>query len=164
MTGTEKTETIVIKNIYWMLSYAFRVLDQSNYEHVKTEPFEHVVDLLAAILAKGVAQQIKQGLHREYIGKRESLPVIRGRIDIAETIRNRIRCRPEAVCAFDELSEDNTLNRILKTTMKALLRTDGVRPERKSELKKNLVFFDGIGELPALEIPWNRLHFRRNCQ
>ena len=162
MTGTEKTETIVIKNIYWMLSYAFRVLDQSNYEHVKTEPFEHVVDLLAAILAKGVAQQIKQGLHREYIGKCEALPVIRGRIDMAETIRNRIRCRPEAVCAFDELSEDNTLNRILKTTMKALLRTDGVRPERKSELKKNLVFFDGIGELPALEIPWNRLHFRRS--
>ena len=162
MPGTEKTDTIVIKNIYWMLAYAFRVLDQSNYEHMKTAPFEHVADLLAAILAKGVAQQIKQGLHREYIGKRESLPVIRGRIDIAETIRNKIRRRPEAACEFDELSEDNTLNRILKTTMKALLRTDGVEPGRKSDLKKNLVFFDGVGELPSLEIPWNRLHFRRN--
>ncbi len=162
MPGTEKTETIVIKNIYWMLSYAFRVLNQSNYEQVGTEPFEHVVDLLAAILAKGVAQQIKQGLHREYVGKREPLPVIRGRIDMAETIRNRIRRRPEPACEFDELSEDNMLNRILKTTMKALLRTEGVEPERKSDLKKNLVFFDSVGELPFLEIPWNRLHFRRN--
>ena len=162
MPGTEKTETIVIRNIYWMLSYAFRVLDQSNYAHLKTEPFEHVVDLLAAILAKGVAQQIKQGLHREYVEKRETLPVIRGRIDMAGTIRCQIRGRHEAACEFDELSEDNLLNRILKTTMKALLRIDDVRPARKSGLKKNLVFFDGVGELPSLEIPWNRLHFRRN--
>ena len=39
-----------------MLSYAFQVLKQSNYDDVASEKFDQVQDLFAAILAKGVAQ------------------------------------------------------------------------------------------------------------
>ena len=52
-----------------MLSYAFQVLKQSNYDDVKSEKFDQAQDLFAAILSKGVAQQLKQGLYREYITK-----------------------------------------------------------------------------------------------
>ena len=52
---------IYIKNIYYMLSYAFQVLKHSNYESVAAEEFGFVQDLFAAILAKGVAKQLKQG-------------------------------------------------------------------------------------------------------
>ena len=162
MPDPEKEKTIVIRNIYYMMSYAFRVLRQTNYEYVAKEDFENAADLLAAILAKGVAQQIKQGLHREYVEKHETLPFIRGKLDLPGTIRNRIRRDPKAACEFDELSEDNRLNRILKTTMKALLRTDGVKKDRKDALKKNLVFFDGVGEYTSLDIPLNRIRYQRN--
>ena len=54
---------ILIKNIYYMLCYAFQVLRQSNYEEVAAEDFENAHDLFAAILAKGMAQQLKQGLY-----------------------------------------------------------------------------------------------------
>ncbi len=155
-------KTIFIKNIYYMLSYAFRVLKQTNYAYVGKEEFKDAADLLAAIFAKGVARQIKQGLYREYIEKRETLPVIRGKIDFPGTIRNRIQRNPKAACEFDELSEDNLLNRILKTTMMALLRTEGVKADRKAALKKNLVFFDGVGELSSLKIQWNRIQYQRN--
>ena len=50
-----------------MLSYAFQVLKQSNYDDVESEKFDQAQDLFAAILSKGVAQQLKQGLYREYI-------------------------------------------------------------------------------------------------
>lgn len=162
MPDPEQEKTIVIRNIYYMMSYAFRVLRQTNYEYVAKEDFKDAADLLAAILAKGVAQQIKQGLHREYVEKHETLPFIRGKLDMPGTIRNRIRRNPKAACEFDELSEDNRLNRILKTTMMALLRTDGVKKERKDALKKNLVFFDGVGEYPSLDIPLNRIRYQRN--
>ncbi len=155
-------KTIVIKNIYHMLSYAFRVLKQTNYEDFRKTEFKDAVDLLAAILAKGVAQQIKQGLHREYVGKHETLPVIRGKLDLPGTIRNRIRRDPKAACEFDELSEDNLLNQVLKKTMRTLLRIDGVEEERKAALKKDLVFFDGTRELPSLKIPWNKIQYQRN--
>lgn len=58
---------IYIKNIYYMLSYAFQILKQSNFESIAAEEFRFIQDLFAAILAKGVAKQLKQGLHKEYI-------------------------------------------------------------------------------------------------
>ena len=35
-----KSKSILIKNIYYMLSYAFTTLNQSNFEDVATEEFE----------------------------------------------------------------------------------------------------------------------------
>lgn len=57
---------IFIQNIYYMLSYAFQVLQQQDYQCIASEKFEHIDDLFAVILAKGVSRQLKQGLYREY--------------------------------------------------------------------------------------------------
>lgn len=54
-----KDKSIFIKNIYYMLSYAFQALRQSNYEEIASEKFDYTQDLFAAILSKGVAQQLK---------------------------------------------------------------------------------------------------------
>ena len=96
-----------------MLSYAFQILKQSNYDEVASEQFDKVQDLFAAILSKGVAQQLKQGLYREYITKHETLSIMRGKLDMQETIRNRIQRKQKLACEFDELSENNLFNQIL---------------------------------------------------
>ena len=49
-----------------MLSYAFQTLNQGNYDDLAVESFDEMYDLLAAILAKGIGIQLKQGLYREY--------------------------------------------------------------------------------------------------
>ena len=46
---------IPIQNIYYMLSYAFQVLNEQGYKSVATEHFENVADLCAAILIKGLS-------------------------------------------------------------------------------------------------------------
>lgn len=145
-----------------MLSYAFQVLKQSNYENVAAEEFEMVQDLFAAILAKGVAQQLKQGLYREYITKRETLSVMRGKLDMPGTIQNRIQRKQKLACEFDELSEDNLYNQALKTTMHYLIRDKGVAADRKAALNKVLVFFDDVSLSEPSGIEWSRLHYQRS--
>lgn len=83
-----KDKGIFIKNIYYMLAYAFRILRQKNYDEIAAEEFDDIQDLFAVILAKGVSQQLKQGLHKEYITKNEDLSVMRGKLDIYGTIKN----------------------------------------------------------------------------
>lgn len=95
-----------------MLSYAFRTLTQSTYEDVAVEEFDELHDLFAAILAKGIGLQLKQGLYREYISRREELPVVRGKIDMPATIKNRLAHQRVLTCEFDELSENIFLNQI----------------------------------------------------
>ena len=87
-----------------------------------------------------------------------------GKLDIPETIRNQIQRKQKLACEFDELSENNLFNQILKTAMHYLLIDDGVNAERKAALKKILVFFDSIDLLKPSGISWSRLHYQRNNQ
>ncbi len=145
-----------------MLSYAFKALKQTNYEHIATEKFEHIHDLLAAILAKGVAQQLKQGLHKEYIPKNDELTVMRGKLDTQKSIKHRIQKKQLLSCEFDELSENNLFNQILKTSIEALLTRQEVSLKQKAALKKCAVFFSALDSIPSTAIPWGRLSFHRN--
>lgn len=155
-------KSIFIKNIYYMLSYAFQVLKQSNYEEVAAETFDKVQDLFAAILSRGVAQQLKQGLYREYVTQHETLSVMRGKVDMPETIRNKIQRKQKLSCEYDELSENNLFNQILKTTMLYLVKDGSVTTERKIALNKVLVFFQGVSLLEPSAVQWGRLHYQRS--
>ena len=58
---------IPVQNVYYMLSYAFQVLNEQGYKNIATEQFNNTGELMAAILEKGIAIQIKRGLGKEYI-------------------------------------------------------------------------------------------------
>ena len=155
---------ILIKNIYYMLSYAFQVLKQTNFEEVASEEFENIQDLLAAILAKGVAQQLKQGLYREYVQNYENLPMLRGKLDLTGTMRNKQQNKRLLACDFDDLSENNIFNIILKTTATVLLSDMFVSSQQRTALKNVTSFFKGIDECDPCTIHWNQLCFHRNNQ
>ena len=155
---------ILIKNIYYMLTYSFQSLRQSNYDMEAAEEFENIHDMFAAILGKGVASQLKQGLYREYILQEEELSVLRGKLNIQGTIRNKIQHKQKLSCEYDELSENNLLNQILKTTMQVLVRQKTVKQEHKVVLKKNLVFFDNVDVIEPGQIKWDRIRYQKNNQ
>lgn len=153
---------IFIKNIYYMLAYAFQVLRQKNYENIAAEDFDDVQDLFAAILVKGISQQLKQGLHREYVIKNESLPLMRGKLNIHGTINQQIQRKMILACEYDELSVNNIFNRILKTTVSILVRDHGVKNARKTGLKKVLLFLNEVDTIDPTGLRWNMLRYQRN--
>ena len=155
---------ILIRNIYYMLSYAFQELKRRNYEDIDKEDFERVQDLFAEILYKGMSMQLKQGLYREYIEKHDTLPLLKGKLDIRETIRNRVQRKSVLSCEFDELSENNIFNQIIKTTACILVREKTVSRIRKVQLKSLLPFFDGVDEVNPFTIRWNMLRYQRSNQ
>ena len=105
-----KDKNILIKNIYYMLSYAFTTLSQGGYEDVATEEFENMHSLFAAILSKGIGRQLKQGLYREYVNRKEEVSTVRGKIDMPGTIQNSFARKRVLTCEYDELSENNLFN------------------------------------------------------
>lgn len=60
---------IPVQNIYYMLSYAFKVLNEQGYKKIATEEFNNTAELMAAILAKGIAVQLKRGLEKSTLLK-----------------------------------------------------------------------------------------------
>ena len=127
-----------------------------------TEEFDHIHDLFAAILAKGIGLQLKQGLFREYLHKTEHLTTIRGKIDMAGTAANKIARKRMMACEYDELCENNCFNQILKTTALLLLHHQKVDQRQKAALKRVLLFFSTVDTIDLPSINWSLIRFHRN--
>ena len=153
---------IPVQNIYYMLAYAFQVLNENGYKNIEAEQFDNVGELCAAILVRGVALQLKRGLGKEYIPQTEPLSSLRGKIDIAESIKTQSMLRKQLVCTYDEFTVNSYMNRILKSTMELLIRSD-ISKARKKELRKLLVFFGDVEPLNVYDINW-QLQYNRNNQ
>ena len=153
---------IRIQNIYYMLAYAFQVLQERGYESCGTEEFENTADLLSAILVKGVSTQIKRGLGRTYIEETEPLSCLRGKISVTESMKQQTLMKQQLICTYDEFSVDSYMNRILKTTMELLLRYD-IPKARKKELRNMLLYFKEVNTIDVHSINLN-FRFHRNNQ
>ena len=153
---------IPIKNVYYMLSYAFRVLNEQGYKSIETEEFHNVAELCAAILTKGVALQLKRGLGKEYISETEPLTSPRGKIDVTASIKDLSMIRGQLVCTYDDFSVNSYMNKIIKTTLELLLKAK-ISPARKKEIKKLLIFWGDVDTLDVHTINWS-MRFNRNNQ
>lgn len=153
---------IPVKNIYYMLSYAFQLLNEQGYKKLATEEFENAGDLCAAILIRGISQQLKRGLGREYISETDTISAIRGKIEITESIKNQSMIRSQMVCTYDEFSADSYLNQIIKSAVMLLLKAD-ISKARKKELRKLMVYFGEVSTVGVRSINW-AVNYNRNNQ
>lgn len=135
-------QTIPIANIYYLLSYAWDRLDEQGAPLVSAEETTSLQDLFARILEVEVGRLLKRGLARTYVEHSEEIAGVRGRIDLAASVKRTTLSRAAAVCVFDELSSDTTANRIIKATLRNLARVGGLdagSAERLRELFRRVV-------------------------
>jgi len=158
---SERNSHILIKNIYYMLCYAFESLNQSAIDKVAAKDFENIWDLIAVILCQGINKQLRRGLIRDYVSHEAPLSTVRGRIVLENSIGLKLRKSNRLACEFDEYEENILLNRILKNTAELLMKSERVKKETRRKLRNNLTFFHNVDVLNLRDVKWNRLTFGR---
>lgn len=153
--------TILIRNVYVMMAYAFRALQTRDIASVKGESFDHLHDLLADLLRRGLSSQIKRGLHHDYLPQTDTLTTVRGRIDISLTASSRSMLRGRLVCQFDEHLPDTPHNRALKSVVILLIRRGQVQPVRRKALADLMPHLASVREIRPTEIRWGDLSIHR---
>lgn len=153
--------SIAIRNVYVMMAYAFRAMRTTGTDPIATERFDHLHDLLAEILVRGVGAQVKRGLHRDYLHCREELAGLRGRIDVAGTVARRSTVRARLVCEFDEYESDTPHNQALKAILVLLLRHGEVATPRKDALRRLLPHLESVTLVAPTSIRWGDLTYHR---
>jgi len=128
-------DSVVIKNIYHMLAYAFRSLKIGGISEFGAESFENLNELFAEIIVQGMKRQLKRGLPRSYIHEHDELKNLRGKINFQESLRKQSHVRHGLVCEFDEFLEDTPGNQIIKGAVVNLLRQSNLSKNRRHYLK-----------------------------
>lgn len=133
---------------------------EQGYKNVSTEQFKNTGDMFAEILIIGISKQLKQGLKREYIENTEQISLLRGKIDVAESIKKNSLFKRQLVCTYDEYSINSYMNRILRTTMEILVKSD-ISEKRKKSLRMILSYFSDVEMLDPYNINWHQ-HYDKN--
>lgn len=158
----ENKNPIPIKNLFYMLCYAWNVLSIKDDILVGTDNYNDAYNLLARVFSYGIGKLIRSGFHRSYIQKEEDLSTLKGKINIQESI-NRLSIKNNSlVCNYDEYSTNDIFNQILNYTITNLLKNPDVDKSIKSDLKKQKVFFVGIDEIAPTKSNRKKLVFNRN--
>lgn len=150
---------IPIKNIYYMLCYAWKnTLKQEGESLLDKEAFENIYNLLSAILIQEVSRLIKGGIGRGYVECSEELSLVRGKINLDTTIKNQALTRKKIVCDYDEFSENIIINRILKSTMAILFKYPELDKKYRIKMKKLLRNFSNVDEIDLSYINWQGIN------
>ncbi len=153
-----------VSNIYYMLTFAFNngKIDELTNKKVDVEKFENIYDLFSIMLSLLVNKLIKKGLTKEYVLESSELGVIKGKIDITNSLRkNTLKCN-RLICEYDEYSSNNYLNQIIKSTMYYLITSKKITDEYKKILKKSYFEFNDIDLIEPISIRWDKIKYNRN--
>jgi len=127
---------IPIKNIYYMLCYAWEnTLRREDESYLDTEAFDNIYNLLSFILICEVSKIIKSGFIKGYIDRAESLSLIRGKIDLDNTLKKQTLIKKQIVCVYDDFSRNIMMNQIIKFTMEILLICPELNKRYKEQFK-----------------------------
>ena len=153
---------IKVKNIYWMLAYAFDILKEKSTQSVKTEEFDNIYDLLSAMLIKGVNYQVKRGMNREYIDKKEELINLKGKILISDSIKYNTIKNHKLICEYDDFSINSYMNKIIKSTLVKLIKVKSLDKKYKISIKKILLYFKDVDIVDIRSINWKGIRYNKN--
>lgn len=154
-----------IYNIYYMLAYAFDDSKMNNIEESKVtgEKFNYYYDLFAFMLSNITGRLIKRGLFKTYINESNDLNTIKGKINISESIKRNTFTNKKLVCEYDEYSENNYLNQIIKTTIYYLLNSNKLTKKYSDDLKRIYSLLNTIDILNNISlIRWDAIIYNRN--
>ncbi len=112
---------IPVRNFYYLLSYAWDYVRLADVAMAGAADLGSLPDLLAHVLAHGVARLISRGLDRAYDHMSAALRFVRGKIDPWLTESTGMSAAGMVYCHYDELSVDVLQNRLLKSTLSKLL-------------------------------------------
>lgn len=113
--------SIPIRNIYYLLLYAWDHLEERDDAHVRDLQSTEVAELFGRVLHGAITRIFRKGLDRNYLPTTDTLAGVRGSIEISATLTRDLLRRGQTVCTFDELTADTLPNRIVKAAAERVL-------------------------------------------
>ncbi len=112
---------IPIKNLYYLLSYAFSNPYPEKATTLHITRCKNTEELLAYLLVECIEHFLAVGLHQTYQQQTTTQTTVRGHLELVPTWCNLQRHKLQVVCTYQALTCNNLYNQILKTALYRLL-------------------------------------------
>ncbi|MBZ5555191.1 MAG: 5-methylcytosine-specific restriction endonuclease system specificity protein McrC [Acidobacteriia bacterium] len=153
---------IPIQNIYFLLCYAWDKLDEAQLVDVSGVDSTELADLFATVLLTGTKRLFREGMDRGYRPFSEDTSSPRGRIDFSVSLKRCLFQQAKACCRFDDLNHNVLHNRILKSTIGRLKKTENLDGTLASQLAQLHRRFNDVEEIELTPQTFRQVQLHRN--
>lgn len=138
---------IPIRNIYYLLSYAFEFTGKGEEDFLSKDTFDDAGELLARILDICLTVMKRRGFAKSYEVNKEQIKCVKGKILLSESLKSGSFLKGMAVCEYDEYTFDSKLNQILKSAVRLILRDKGISKSSVMALQNHLAYFSEVSDI-----------------
>lgn len=133
----KNTSAIPIKNLYYLLSYAWEEFDGDQWVNVGKEEAPQVINLLAKQFIKGLKLLKNEGLKKGLSQQAHTISAVKGKIDWANTIGRQLILQGKTHCHHLHTTYNHPLNQSIKAYYLTLVH----HPFLASPLKQTLFLY-----------------------
>lgn len=124
---------------------------------------DSILELLIQLFCEQLWHTVRRGMVKRYEHRQDNLTVLRGRLAVAAQIRVNLARPDRFMCDFDEFSENNLLNQVIRTALQILMRV--ARSARNQRHLAELLFcFQDVDILVPSAIQWHLVSTNRLSQ
>lgn len=160
---------IPIRNIWYMLLYAWNEPPQMSNSLMQNEELSPNLDsLLCLILIRLIQQRFRIGLGRNYLDENHIIKGIRGQINFGESLKRDLFNKGQTYCRYQEFSINVPKNQIIRTTLQRMVRLgqfgsdNSYAKEIRQRLRRASMTMDGV-DFVELSVDFiNRQQLGRN--
>lgn len=150
---------IPIKNIYYIALYAWnKVKGKERVEHLDLEAIETVNDVIIDLFLRETSHLIKRGLYGDYIADNHETEFVKGKINIKESL---YITGPALSCHYDEFSQNNLLNQLLKSTLKNIFFLRHIKASQQKKVRNLLLSFHNVDDVMLYESAFKEIQYNR---
>lgn len=153
---------IPIKNIYYLLCYAWNKLEEGELIDVSAEDESDLLNLLGRVLLTGTKMLLKRGIDKQYLSKNEVYQGIKGKVNMTDSLRKNLFPKGLSICEFDELSADILPNQILKTTLQNLIQIPSISPVLKQEIRTIIYRLYEVSQIVLTDTIFHQIQINRS--
>ena len=153
---------ISIQNLYYLLCYAWGLPEQRDWVKIDADSCPAVVDLMSRLLTKGAEVLLKRGVTKEYRIHEEELVGIKGKLELAKTIKANRHSEGKTICTLDDLTGDILLNQIVYTMMYRLLGNKDLDKNVRKDLVGTFIRFPKVTIININQNTFKDIRLNRN--
>ncbi|RUU14455.1 hypothetical protein EOD23_00985 [Mesorhizobium sp. USDA-HM6] len=153
---------IPIRNLYYLLLYAWGYFQAGAVTDVGTDNSPDLPNLFARILVERTRTLLRRGLDRGYHSQIQETRAPRGRLLVGEVVKQQTLRRGAVVCQTDELTSDVLHNRILLSSLLRLAHCTEVRSDVRHDLQIVASRFQGVSPIRLSADIFHRVQLSRN--
>ena len=155
-----KIRTLFMQMLKPLLGINEVQLDKAN---LSTEKNRNIHEIFIALFVEYLEKLIHRGLKSEYVSREDNQLFLKGKLKFNQHIKQNYIHKERFYVEFDEYLQDRVENRLLKSTIKLLLKKTK-NFENKRRLRQQLFIFDEVGESLNHSVDISKINIHRGME